>query len=164
MTDKINKTNAARLLDRAHISYRLIPYHVDPDNLAADHVAAELGEPIERVFKTIVLKGMRNGHFVCVVPGNFEVSLKLAAEVMHDKSAEPIHVKELQPLTGYIRGGCSPIGLKKPLPIFIHESAMQFDTIFISAGMRGLQIEIAPADLVAYTGATVADVARPMTD
>lgn len=161
MAEKITKTNAARLLDRAKIPYRLIPYAVDPDNLAADHVAAELGEPIERVFKTIVLRGARKGHFVCVVPGNTEVSLKAAAAAFGDKSAEPIHVKELLPLTGYIRGGCSPIGMKKALPTFIHSSALTFDRIYVSAGIRGLQLEIDPNDLISFTGAVPADIAEP---
>ena len=107
--DKVSKTNAARLLDRAGIGYELIPYTVDPDNLAADHVAEELGEDINRVFKTLVLHGEKSGHFVCVIPGNMEVDLKKAAKVAGAKKAEMIHVKELLPLTGYIRGGCSPI-------------------------------------------------------
>lgn len=157
--DRIEKTNAARLLDRAKVPYRLIPYAVDPDNLAADHVAAELGEDIRRVFKTIVLRGERTGHFVCVVPGNREVDLKAAARIAGDKKAEPIAVKELLPLTGYIRGGCSPIGMKKHFPTFIDSSACEFATIFVSAGVRGLQVEIAPADLLAAAGAQFAPVA-----
>ena len=112
--DKVSKTNAARLLDRAGIGYELIPYTVDPDNLAADHVAEELGEDINRVFKTLVLHGEKSGHFVCVIPGNMEVDLKKAAKVAGAKKAEMIHVKELLPLTGYIRGGCSPIGRSGP--------------------------------------------------
>ena len=106
----IQKTNAARLLDRAKIAYRLVPYTVDPDNLAADHVAAELGEDINCVYKTLVLHGNATGHFVCVVPGNREVDLKKAAKVSGNKKAEMIHMKELLPATGYIRGGCTSIG------------------------------------------------------
>lgn len=162
MAEKITKTNAARLLDKAGISYRLIPYPVDPDNLAASHVAQELGEPLERVFKTIVLRGAKNGYFVCVVPGNCEVSLKRAAAAFGDKSAEPIHLKELLPLTGYIRGGCSPIGLKKPFPILIHKTAVEYQSIFISAGMRGLQLELKPGDLIDFVNATVSDIADSM--
>lgn len=161
--EKIEKTNAARLLDKAGVAYRLIPYAVDPDNLAADHVAEELGEDIRRVFKTIVLRGERTGYFVCVVPGNREVDLKAAARAAGDKKAEPIAVKELLPLTGYIRGGCSPIGMKKHFPTFIDSSADEFDTIFVSAGVRGLQFEISPADLLTAARATLAPVATEST-
>lgn len=154
----INKTNAARLLDRAKIAYKLIPYTVDENNLAATHVAEQLGEDISCVFKTLVLHGDRSGYFVCVIPGDMEVDLKKAAKVASAKKADLIPMKELLPLTGYIRGGCSPIGLKKPFPIFIHQSAQSFDTIYISAGVRGLQIAINPADLIKYTRATVADI------
>jgi Cys-tRNA(Pro)/Cys-tRNA(Cys) deacylase len=157
---KINKTNAARLLDKAGIAYELIPYTVDENNLAVDHVAHELGENIEQVFKTLVLRGDRTGIFVCVVPGHTEVNLKRAAKLSGNKSAEMIAMKELLPTTGYIRGGCSPIGLKKPFPIYLHPSCMQFDYIYISAGVRGLQIKISPADLAAYTHATLGDVAE----
>lgn len=154
----INKTNAARLLDRASISYRLIPYTVDENNLAADHVAQELSEDIRHVFKTLVLYGERAGHFVCVLPGNCEVDLKKAAKIAGAKKADLIPMKELLPLTGYIRGGCSPIGMKKAFPTFIHSSAKEFDTIFVSAGVRGLQIAINPDDLIRFTSATVADI------
>lgn len=154
----INKTNAARLLDRAGIPYRLIPYTVDENNLAATHVAEELGEDIGRVFKTLVLHGDRSGYFVCVIPGDMEVDLKKAARVAGAKKADLILMKELLPLTGYIRGGCSPIGLKKPFPVFIHNTARDSDTIFISAGVRGLQIAINPADLIKFIPATVADL------
>ena len=157
--DKASKTNAARLLDRAGIGYELIPYTVDPDNLAADHVAEELGEDINRVFKTLVLHGEKAGYFVCVIPGNMEVDLKKAAKVAGAKKAEMIHVKELLPLTGYIRGGCSPIGMKKPFPTFLHSSVMDYDFIYVSAGVRGLQLRIDPRRLVEFCGATVADVA-----
>ena len=157
--DKASKTNAARLLDRAGIGYELIPYTVDPDNLAADHVAEELGEDINRVFKTLVLHGEKAGYFVCVIPGNMEVDLKKAAKVAGAKKAEMIHVKELLPLTGYIRAGCSPIGMKKPFPTFFHSSVMDYDFIYVSAGVRGLQLRIDPRRLVEFCGATVADVA-----
>ena len=155
---KINKTNAARLLDKAGIAYDLIPYTVDENNLAAEHVAHELGENIEQVFKTLVLRGDRTGIFVCVVPGHTEVNLKRAAKISGNKSAEMIAMKELLPTTGYIRGGCSPIGLKRPFPIFIHHTSTDFDYIYISAGVRGLQIKISPADLIAYTHATLGDI------
>lgn len=158
----IAKTNAARLLDRAKIAYTLVPYTVDENNLAADHVAEELGEDINRVFKTLVLHGDRSGYFVCVIPGNMEVDLKAAAKVAGAKKAEMIHMKELLPLTGYIRGGCSPIGMKKSFPTYFHSTAMDFDTIFVSAGVRGLQLEIAPGDLISYVHGEVADIAVPM--
>lgn len=152
---KIEKTNAARLLDKAGIPYDLIPYTVDESNLAAGHVAEELGENIEQVFKTLVLRGDKNGLFVCVIPGNFEVDLKVAAKISGNKNCDLIPMKELLPLTGYIRGGCSPIGMKKPYPTFIHESALLYDHIYISAGLRGLQLRISPQDLLDFTGAEI---------
>lgn len=158
MAKKIEKTNAARLLDRAKIAYNLVPYTVDEDNLAATHVAEELGEDIATVFKTLVLRGDRSGLFVCVIPGDKEVDLKAAARVSGNKKADLIPMKELLPTTGYIRGGCSPIGMKKPLPTFIHSTCLDHERIYISAGVRGLQIAIAPADLVAYVGAAVVDL------
>lgn len=153
---KIDKTNAARLLDRAKIAYELIPYRVDEEHLAATHVAEQLGEPIECVFKTLVLKGDRTGHFVCVIPGDREVDLKAAARVSGNKKCDLIPMKELLPTTGYIRGGCSPIGMKKPFPIFIHATAADYPYIYISAGIRGLQIKIAPEALIDFVRATVA--------
>ena len=158
MAKKIEKTNAARLLDRAKIAYELVPYTVDEDNLAATHVAEELGEDIATVFKTLVLRGDRAGLFVCVIPGDKEVDLKAAARVSGNKKADLIPMKELLPTTGYIRGGCSPIGMKKPLPTFIHSTCLDHERIYISAGVRGLQIAIAPADLVAYICAAVVDL------
>lgn len=155
MKDKINKTNAARLLDKAKITYELIPYEVDENDLAATHVAAQLEENIEQVFKTLILHGDRSGYFVCVIPGDHEVDLKLAAKASGNKKADLIPMKELLPVTGYIRGGCSPIGMKKDFPTFIHESCLQFEYIYISAGIRGLQIRIDPKDLVRYVRATV---------
>lgn len=149
------KTNAARLLDAAGIKYELIPYEVDENNLDAGHVAAQLGEDLDCVFKTLVLRGDKTGLFVCVVPGSTEVDLKVAAKISGNKNCEMIHVKELLPLTGYIRGGCSPIGMKKPYPTFIHESAILYDYIYVSAGVRGLQIRIAPADLISFVGAGI---------
>ena len=159
MKTKVEKTNAARLLDKAHISYKLIPYEVDENNLAASHVAQSLGEPIEKVFKTLVLYGDRNGLLVCVVPGNMEVGLKALAKASGNKKVEMIPMKELLPTTGYIRGGCSPIGMKKRYPTYIHSSALDFDTIYVSAGVRGLQIEITPEDLIRFTEAVVGDFA-----
>lgn len=158
MATKMTKTNAARLLDQAKISYDLVPYEVDEENLAATHVAEQLNEDIAQVFKTLVLRGDKTGIFVCVVPGDAEVNLKLAAKASGNKSAEMIHMKELLPVTGYIRGGCSPIGMKKTFPTFIHSTCMNFDSIYISAGVRGLQIRISPADLVGYVRAVVTEL------
>ena len=158
MAKKIEKTNAARLLDRAKVAYELIPYEVDENDLAATRVAESLGEPIERVYKTLVLRGDRNGHFVCVVQGDKEVDLKLAAKVSGNKSAALIPMKELLPTTGYIRGGCSPIGMKKPFPTFIHATALEHEYIYISAGVRGLQIKISPTALIDFVGATVEEI------
>lgn len=155
---KLRKTNAARLLDKARIPYSLVPYEVDPDNLAATHVAEQLGEPIERVYKTLVLEGDRTGHFVCVIPGDAEVDLKKAAKVSGNKKAELIPMKMLLPLTGYIRGGCTAIGLKKPFPVFLQQECRQFDIFFVSAGERGLQLALNPTDYIAYTQATVCDI------
>lgn len=159
-SNKIDKTNAARLLDRAHIEYALIPYAVDEEHLAATHVAEQLHEDIACVFKTLVLKGDRTGFFVCVVPGNYEVDLKSAARVSANKKCDLIPMKELLPTTGYIRGGCSPIGMKKLLPTFIHSSVVEQSQIYISAGVRGVQIRIAPRDLIDFVRATVADISR----
>ncbi|HNY06074.1 MAG TPA: Cys-tRNA(Pro) deacylase [Candidatus Egerieousia sp.] len=150
---KINKTNAARLLDKAGIKYELVPYQIDEENLSAQHVADSLGEDINQVFKTLVLKGDRTGHFVCVVPGDEEVNLKMAAKVSGNKSCDLIPLKELLLTTGYIRGGCSPIGMKKKFPTFIHDSCLQFSYIYVSAGIRGLQVKIKPQDLIKETGA-----------
>lgn len=157
--EKVSKTNAARLLDRGGLSYELIPYKVDPDNLAAEHVAEELGEDINCVFKTLVLHGDKAGYFVCVIPGNMEVDLKKAAKVAGAKKAEMIPMKDLLALTGYIRGGCSPVGMKKPFPTFFHSTALDFPFIYVSAGQRGLQFKVNPQDLIAFCKASVADVA-----
>ena len=145
---KINKTNAARLLDKAKIAYELIPYEVDENDLSAIHVADSLGENIEQVFKTLVLHGDKNGHFVCVIPGEHEVDLKLAAKASGNKKCDLIPMKELLPLTGYIRGGCTPIGMKKTFSTYIHESCLNYPYIYISAGQRGLQLKLDPNDLI----------------
>ena len=158
MKAKINKTNAARLLDKAKVAYELIPYEVDENDLSAPHVAASLGEDINCVFKTLVLHGDKTGHFVCVIPGEHEVDLKLAAKVSGNKKCDLIPVKELLPLTGYIRGGCSPIGMKKLFPTYIHRTCLNFPYIYVSAGMRGLQLKIHPQDLIREVKAEVCDL------
>ena len=159
MAKKIDKTNVARLLDKAGIAYNLIPYEFDENDLAAQHVADSLGQDISRVFKTLVLHGDRTGYVVCVIPGNCEVNLKALAKVSGNKKVEMITMKDLLQVTGYIRGGCSPIGMKKRFPTYFHTTATDYETIYVSAGVRGLQIEIAPADLIAYVQAKTADVA-----
>ena len=155
---KINKTNVARLLDAAKVDYELIPYEVDESDLSAVHVAAQLGEDVDRVFKTIVLHGDKTGHFVCVVPGEHEIDLKKAAKVSGNKKCELLPMKELLPVTGYIRGGCSPIGMKKHFPTYVHRSAEAFDYIYVSAGQRGLQVKLAPGDLLREARAEYAEL------
>lgn len=155
---KLTKTNAARLLDMAKIAYELVPYDVDESDLGAQHLADTLGEDVNRVFKTLVLHGDKTGHFVCVVPGNSEVDLKKTAKVSGNKKVDLIHMKDLLATTGYIRGGCSPVGMKKPFPTYFHTSCTGYDFIFVSAGMRGLQLKINPDALVSFVGATVCDL------
>lgn len=159
MAKKTEKTNAARLLDKAGLKYNLIPYEYDENDLAAQHVADSLGQDIARVFKTLVLHGDRTGYIVCVVPGDMEVELKALAKVSGNKKVEMIPMKDLLNVTGYIRGGCSPIGMKKRFPTYFHVTANNYETIYVSAGVRGLQIEISPSDLIGFVHATVADVA-----
>ncbi len=156
--DKIQKTNAARLLDSKKIPYELVPYIVDENDLSAVHVAAQLNEPIELVFKTLVLRGDKTGIFVCVIPGAEEVDLKKAAKASGNKSCAMTAMKELLGLTGYIRGGCSPLGMKKPYPTHIHNTALQYDFIYVSAGIRGLQIKINPKQLIEVCGMEVDDL------
>lgn len=157
------KTNAARLLDKAAIDYTLVPYEVDPEHLDAQHVADSLGEDINRVFKTLVVHSDK-GYLVCVIPGNKELDLKKAAKAIGAKKAEMVAMKQLLPLTSYIRGGCSPIGMKKPYPTFIHSTATHFPSIYISAGVRGLQLSISPHDLINYVGAETTDLTKDLTD
>lgn len=158
MKEKINKTNVARLLDKAKVTYTLVPYEVDENDLSATHVAEQLGEDIAQVFKTLVLHGDKSGYFVCVIPGNEEVDLKKAAKVSGNKKCELIPMKELLPLTGYIRGGCSPIGMKKHFPTYLHSTAPTFEHIYVSAGQRGLQVKLSPTDLIREAEAEVAEL------
>ncbi|MBP3419648.1 MAG: Cys-tRNA(Pro) deacylase [Marinifilaceae bacterium] len=158
MAQKINKTNAARLLDKAKIVYVLVPYVVDEEDLSATHIADQLSEPIEQVFKTLVLKGDKTGYFVCVIPGDQEVDLKKAAKVSGNKSCDLIPMKELLPLTGYIRGGCSPVGMKKLFPTYFHATCQAFDYIYVSAGVRGLQLKLNPVELVKVVRGVVTEL------
>lgn len=154
----IKKTNAARILDSENVEYELIPYTVDPENLAADHVAEELGEPIERVYKTLVLHGDKTGYFVCVLAGNHEVDLKKAAKASGNKKAEMIPMKDLLGVTGYIRGGCTAIGMKKKFPVFVSEEFPSWDYVYVSAGQRGLQLKLNPNDLMRVADAEAVDI------
>ena len=158
MAKKIEKTNAVRLLDKAGLKYDLIPYEFDENDLAAQHVADSLGQDIARVFKTLVLHGDKTGYIVAVIPGNMEVDLKALAKVSGNKKVEMIAMKDLLQVTGYIRGGCSPIGMKKRFPTYFHTTALDQDVIYVSAGVRGLQIEISPQDLIYFVQAKVADI------
>lgn len=155
---KVQKTNVARLLDRDKVPYELIPYAFDESDLGAAHVAEALGEDVKQVFKTIVLHGDRTGHLVCVVPGDTEVDLKKAARASGNKKVEPLPLKELLPTTGYIRGGCSPIGMKKHFPTYIDRSAAAQPYVYVSAGQRGLQIRISPVDLLREARAELAEL------
>lgn len=156
--EKPNKTNACRILDAKGVQYELIPYTVDENDLGAQHIADQLGEDIDQVFKTLVLKGDKIGYFVCVIPGNDELDLKKTAKATGNKNCDLIPMKELLPLTGYIRGGCSPVGMKKQFPTFIHETCELFDFIYVSAGVRGLQFKLNPMDLIQVVGMTIADL------
>ncbi len=146
------------MLDASGVPYELIAYSVDESDLSAVHVAAELHEDIDAVFKTIVLEGDRTGHFVCVIPGAFEVDLKKASRASGNKSCKPVPLKELLPLTGYIRGGCCPIGMKKLFPSYIDETCLLHEKIYVSAGQRGLQLRMTPEDLIAYVPLAVSDL------
>ena len=152
---KLKKTNAARILDELHINYELKDYPVDEEHLDAVHVAKEVGMPPEQVFKTLCVRGDKTGVIFAVIPGNGELNLKALARVSGNKRCEMVHLKEVLPLTGYIRGGCSPLGAKKDYPVFMDETCWLFDRIAISAGLRGMQILAAPEDLVRATGAAV---------
>jgi Cys-tRNA(Pro)/Cys-tRNA(Cys) deacylase len=145
---KIEKTNAVRLLDREKIGYKLISYQADESDLSAIHVAEQLDEPVEQVFKTLVLKGDKTGYFVCIIPGAKELDLKVAAKISGNKSCGMIPVKDLSAITGYIRGACSPVGMKKQFPAYIDDSCENFDHIYVSGGKRGLQIRLKPYDLM----------------
>jgi len=152
----MKKTNAVRILDQLKISYTLLEYQVDESDLSAIHLAETSGIPIELVYKTLVLEGDKNGHFICIVPGAEEIDLKKAAIASTNKKVTMLKMKDLEPLTGYIRGGCSPLGLKKPFPILIDISALALEKIYISAGIRGMQICLSPADLMKACNAKIA--------
>ncbi|HLJ50980.1 MAG TPA: Cys-tRNA(Pro) deacylase [Bryobacteraceae bacterium] len=154
------KTNAVRALDDLKIPYDLREYEVDPDDLAAESVARKVGLPPEQVFKTLVARGDRNGVCLAVVPGNCELDPKALAKLTGDRRLELVHLKEVQPLTGYIRGGVTALACKKPYPVYADDTIELFDVISVSAGRRGLQILIAPADYLRATQATLGPIAK----
>lgn len=154
------KTNAARLLDTLGIAYTLRDYEVDPEDLSAESVAAKVGMPPEQVFKTLVARGDRTGVMMAVVPGNGELDLKALAKLSGDRKVDTVPLKELQPLTGYIRGGVTAIGGKKEYPVYVDETLELFDAIAVSAGVRGTQIVLAPADYLRVTQGKVGPISR----
>ncbi|MBE6701877.1 MAG: Cys-tRNA(Pro) deacylase [Ruminococcaceae bacterium] len=154
------KTNAMRRLDAARIAYEVFEYAVDENDLSGKHIADEIGLPHEMVFKTLVAKGDKTGPVVFCMPVDLEIDLKKAARVTGNKKIEMIHVKDLLALTGYIRGGCSPIGMKKQFPTYLHETATAFEKITVSSGTRGAQLLLKVADLMAFVGAKTADLAE----
>ena len=154
---KPEKTNVMRVLDSKKISYTSHEYEPDP-TLTGVQIAAILGEPSENVFKTLVTLGRSGAHYVFVIPVHAELDLKKAAKASGEKSIEMIRQKELLPLTGYVHGGCSPIGMKKPFPTFIHASAETLEKIYVSAGKVGFQIELSPSDLINAAGCVPADI------
>jgi Cys-tRNA(Pro)/Cys-tRNA(Cys) deacylase len=151
----MTKTNAARLLDAMNITYELIPYEVDENDLSAVTVAVKIGQDTDQVFKTLVLRGDKTGIFVCIIPGSQELDLKKTAKASGNKFVAMVAMKEILELTGYIRGGCSPVGMKKKYPAFIDETCILFDYIFVSAGIRGLQLKIGTEDLVRAISGTI---------
>ena len=154
----IKKTNCCRILDARHISYELLTYEWSEDALDAISVADKIDMPHEQVFKTLVLRGDNLPVFVIIVPGNAEVSLNNVAKSTGNTACSLLPMQELYPLTGYVRGGCSPIGMKKQFPTFLEETALLFDTISISPGQRGMQILIAPDDLIKASNASIANL------
>ena len=157
---KIPKTNAARILDRLGISYELLTYPVDENDLSAAHVAEVTGIPLQQIYKTLVVRGDRTGIFMTVIPGGAELDLKAAAAASGNKRAEMVHLKEVFDLTGYVRGGCSPLGAKKPYPVYCDESIVQCARVCVSAGRRGEQLALAPADLIRAAQAVTAHIVR----
>jgi Cys-tRNA(Pro)/Cys-tRNA(Cys) deacylase len=157
----MKKTNVARILDQQKIGYSLFEYEVDENDLSAENVAKKMGHSIHLIFKTLVLTGDKTGVIVAVIPGAHEVDLKNLAAISGNKKCAMVHLKEIQALTGYIRGGVSPMGMKKLFPTFVDESAVKFPKIFVSAGIRGLQCQIAPNDLIRITNAKTGNISIP---
>jgi Cys-tRNA(Pro)/Cys-tRNA(Cys) deacylase len=154
------KTNAARYLDSLDIAYEVREYEVDPDDLAAESVARKVGLPAEQVFKTLVARGDKHGVCFAVVPGDQQLDLKALAQLTGDKKIDTVALKEVQPLTGYIRGGVTALAAKKSYPVFVDETLELFDQVSISSGMRGAQLILAPADYLRATNAKLGPIAR----
>lgn len=161
---KKTKTNAVRILDRLNLTYDLLTYEVDPDDLAADSTAAKLGLPAEQVFKTLVAKGDRNGVCLAVIPGNAQLNLKALAQLSGDKKVETVALKEVQPLTGYIRGGVTALACKKDYPVYVDASIEQWEQVAVSAGMRGLMLWLAPGDYLQAVKGKVGDIAQAIEE
>ena len=153
------KTNAVRLLDSFGVGYELREYAVDPHDLAAESVAAKIGLPPEQVFKTLLARGDRNGPCFAVIPGNYELDLKALAKLSGDRKVELVPLKQVQPLTGYIRGGVTVLGAKKDFPVFVDQTMELWDVVSISAGVRGTQVLVAPADYLRITNAALGEIA-----
>lgn len=158
------KTNAVRALDKLAIAYQLLPYEVDPEDLAAERTAEKVGLPAEQVFKTLVVRGDRTGICLAVIPGNQQLNLKALAKLTGDRKVEPVALKELQPLTGYIRGGITALACKRPYPVFVDETIELFDQVAVSAGMRGLMIQLAPSDYLRAVAGQVGEIAQDKAD
>jgi Cys-tRNA(Pro)/Cys-tRNA(Cys) deacylase len=156
----MSKTNACRILDSLGIHYELREYKVDPDDLSAESVASKVGLPPEQVFKTLAVTGDRNGVSVAVIPGNWELDLKALARLTGDRKIEMLPLKEVQSVTGYIRGGVTALGMKKDYPVYADETMELWELVCVSAGQRGLQVVIAPADYLRATGATIGEISR----
>lgn len=154
------KTNAMRILDELGIRYETRQYQVDPEDLSAETVAAKIGLPPEQVFKTLLVKGDRNGFCFAVVPGDAELDLKALVKLSGERKADLVPLKDLQPLTGYIRGGVTVLAAKKDFPVYLDETAQAFDVLSVSAGVRGTQILIAPDDYIRAVGATVGEICK----
>ncbi len=153
------KTNAVRILDKLNIQYELLAYEVDPDNLAATATAQKLGLPADQVFKTLVASGERTGNILAVLPGDFQLNLKALAKLSGNRKVEIVSLKQVQPLTGYIRGGVTAIACKKPYPVFLDEWAQAYEQIAVSAGTRGQMILLQVTDYIRVTKATIGDIA-----
>ncbi|MBE6667537.1 MAG: Cys-tRNA(Pro) deacylase [Ruminococcaceae bacterium] len=155
---KINKTNAMRQLDAAKIKYEMCEYEVDENDLSGTHIAEQIGLPFEQVFKTIVTKGDKTGYMVFCIPCHKEIDLKKAAAVTGNKKIEPLHVKDLLGITGYIRGGCSPVGMKKKFPTYFDRSAESLERLTVSAGVRGIQLLVNSDEIIKFTSARLVDI------
>jgi Cys-tRNA(Pro)/Cys-tRNA(Cys) deacylase len=156
------KTNAVRILDKLNIQYQLREYEVDPEDLSAETVARKIDLPLEQVFKTLVARGSKNGVCLAVVAGNAQLDLKALAKLSNDRSVETVALKEVQPLTGYIRGGVTALACKKDYPVYVDESMSLFDLVSVSAGARGTQILLAPADYLKATNAKTGNISKPL--